>query len=73
MRKLPTHTTSHILTAFPTCRSTGFNRDPTDAAQVPPSVLKKTLGDPQIEHDDHHHGRERRNSSATHQETYRGI
>jgi hypothetical protein len=49
------------------------NRDPTDASQVPPSVLRQHVGEPTLEHNDHHHGRERRNSSATHQETYRGM
>ncbi|KAH8911927.1 hypothetical protein BR93DRAFT_33822 [Coniochaeta sp. PMI_546] len=49
------------------------HRDPTDAAQVPPSVLRQTIGDPVVEHDDHHHGRDRRNSSATHQERYSGV
>ncbi|KAB5572594.1 hypothetical protein GE09DRAFT_677945 [Coniochaeta sp. 2T2.1] len=49
------------------------HKDPTDAAQVPPSVLARHIGEPEIAHDDHHHGRDRRNSSATHQETYRGV
>jgi hypothetical protein len=49
------------------------NKDPRDAAQVPPSVLQQTIGAPVIAHDDHHHGRERRNSTATHQEAHRGI
>ncbi|KAK3378608.1 hypothetical protein B0H63DRAFT_252398 [Podospora didyma] len=49
------------------------HKDPTDAAQVPPSVLKRTIGEPLIEHDDHHHQRERRNSTATHQESFSGI
>ncbi|KAK1783409.1 hypothetical protein QBC45DRAFT_316005 [Copromyces sp. CBS 386.78] len=48
-------------------------RDPTDAAQVPPSVLRKSIGEPVIEHEDHGHHRERRNSLKTHQETYSGI
>lgn len=47
--------------------------DPTDAAQVPPSVLRKYVEGPVIEHDDHHHHRERRNSIKTHQETFRGV
>ncbi|KAJ4419781.1 hypothetical protein N0V85_000853 [Neurospora sp. IMI 360204] len=49
------------------------HKDPTDAAQVPPSVLRKNVGEPIIEHDDHGHHRERRNSIKTHQETYSGI
>ncbi|KAK3498994.1 uncharacterized protein B0T23DRAFT_449892 [Neurospora hispaniola] len=49
------------------------HKDPTDAAQVPPSVLRKSIGEPVIEHDDHGHHRERRNSIKTHQETYSGI
>jgi len=48
-------------------------RDPTDASQVPPSVLRQHLGDPSLEHTDMHHGRERRNSIKTHQENFRGI
>ncbi|KAL2171303.1 hypothetical protein VTG60DRAFT_3190 [Thermothelomyces hinnuleus] len=48
-------------------------RDPTDAAQVPPSVLRKHLGEPSIEHEDVTNHRERRNSIKTHQETFRGI
>ncbi|KAK4179309.1 hypothetical protein QBC36DRAFT_78777 [Triangularia setosa] len=53
--------------------TTTTSRDPTDAAQVPPSVLRKHLGDPVVEHDDHHHHRERRNSVKTHQEAFSGI
>ena len=49
------------------------HKDPTDAAQVPPSVLANTIGAPTITHDDHNHGRDRRNSTATHQETHPGI
>ncbi|KAL2196583.1 hypothetical protein P885DRAFT_37896 [Corynascus similis CBS 632.67] len=49
------------------------HRDPTDAAQVPPSVLQKHVGGPSIEHEDTTHHRERRNSIKTHQETFRGI
>ena len=52
---------------------TGTGRDPTDAAQVPPSVLRKHIGEPSIEHGDHGHHRERRNSTKTHQEAFRGI
>ncbi|KAK3941268.1 hypothetical protein QBC46DRAFT_106849 [Diplogelasinospora grovesii] len=51
----------------------GLNRDPTDASQVPPSVLRQHIGEPTIAHDDHGHHRERRNSVKTHQETFRGI
>ncbi|KAK0745411.1 hypothetical protein B0T21DRAFT_408430 [Apiosordaria backusii] len=53
--------------------NTAISRDPTDAAQVPPSVLRKHLGDPVVEHDDHHHHRERRNSVKSHQEAFSGI
>lgn len=48
-------------------------RDPLDAAQVPPSVMHKHLGEPTVEHDDLEHGRMRRNSRATAQENFRGI
>ncbi|KAI1344874.1 hypothetical protein F5Y15DRAFT_363943 [Xylariaceae sp. FL0016] len=48
-------------------------KDPTDAAQVPPSVLQKHTGGPEIAHGDHSHGRERRNSIKTAQETHRGL
>lgn len=37
-------------------------KDPTDASQVPPSVLQKHVGPPTIEHDDATHDRERRHS-----------
>lgn len=53
--------------------SSAYHRDPTDAAQVPPSVLQKHLGAPLLEHEDHTHHRERRNSIKTHQETFSGI
>jgi hypothetical protein len=56
-----------------TYQSDATSRDPTDAAQVPPSVLRRHLGDPSIEHDDTTHHRERRNSVKTDQETFRGI
>jgi len=49
------------------------NRDPTDAAQVPPSVLARHVGEPSIEHDDHLHDRARRNSKVSHQEAHSGI
>ncbi|KAF2965344.1 hypothetical protein GQX73_g8226 [Xylaria multiplex] len=53
--------------------STAVNKDPTDAAQVPPSVLQKAIGKPAVEHDDEHHGRERRHSLKTSQGTHRGL
>ncbi|KAK0719503.1 hypothetical protein B0H67DRAFT_154419 [Lasiosphaeris hirsuta] len=49
------------------------HKDPTDAAQVPPSVLQQHIGAPVIGHEDYAHNRERRNSTQTHQETYRGM
>ncbi|KAK4463444.1 hypothetical protein QBC42DRAFT_198961 [Cladorrhinum samala] len=49
------------------------SRDPHDAAQVPPSVMRKVVGEPIVEHDDHHHHRERRNSVKSHQERFSGI
>ncbi|KAL1840438.1 hypothetical protein VTJ49DRAFT_476 [Mycothermus thermophilus] len=48
-------------------------RDPTDAAQVPPSVLRKHVGEPIVEHDDVHHHRARRNSVKSHQEAFSGV
>ncbi|KAL1876581.1 hypothetical protein VTK73DRAFT_9245 [Phialemonium thermophilum] len=48
-------------------------RDPTDAAQVPPSVMRQYKGDPTIEHDDHTHDRARRNSTVSHQDAFRGV
>ncbi|ODA80275.1 hypothetical protein RJ55_03233 [Drechmeria coniospora] len=48
------------------------NKDPTDAAQVPPSVLRKHVGDVQIQHDDAEHEREERHS-ISHQEQHRGL
>ncbi|KAK4149956.1 hypothetical protein C8A00DRAFT_37445 [Chaetomidium leptoderma] len=53
--------------------NTSTYRDPTDAAQVPPSVLQRHVGGPMIEHDDVGHHRERRNSIKTHQESFSGI
>ncbi|KAI1308462.1 hypothetical protein F5Y03DRAFT_89058 [Xylaria venustula] len=50
-----------------------LHKDPTDAAQVPPSTLQNAIGAPTIEHGDAHHGRERRHSLKTTQETHRGI
>lgn len=49
------------------------HKDPTDAAQVPPSVLREHVGDPIIEHGDHTHAREARHQSVSHQEAHRGI
>ncbi|KAF4343308.1 period circadian [Fusarium beomiforme] len=46
-------------------------RDPTDAAQVPPSVLQKYVPS-EIAHDDPHSDHARRHSS-THQETHKGL
>ncbi|KLU93112.1 hypothetical protein MAPG_12051 [Magnaporthiopsis poae ATCC 64411] len=53
--------------------TTMAGRDPLDAAQVPPSVMHKHLGEPTVEHDDLEHDRMRRNSRATAQENFRGI
>ncbi|KAK2020966.1 hypothetical protein LX32DRAFT_632336, partial [Colletotrichum zoysiae] len=53
--------------------TSGVAKDPTDAAQVPPSVLASHIGEPQIAHGDHGHGRARRNSKVSHQETHRGL
>ncbi|KAL2758059.1 hypothetical protein ACRALDRAFT_1061307 [Sodiomyces alcalophilus JCM 7366] len=49
------------------------NRDPLDAAQVPPSVMREYRGEPTIRHDDTSHDRARRNSSVSHQEMHRGL
>ena len=48
------------------------HKDPTDAAQVPPSVLQKHVGGVHVAHDDHSHDRERRHS-VSHQEQHRGL
>ncbi|KAK2736167.1 hypothetical protein FQN55_001766 [Onygenales sp. PD_40] len=40
-------------------------KDPTDSAQVPPSVMSKHIGAPDIAHGDHTHDRERRHSVKT--------
>ncbi|KAH8671304.1 hypothetical protein BX600DRAFT_509986 [Xylariales sp. PMI_506] len=48
-------------------------RDPTDAAQVPPSVMRKHIGDPSIMHGDASHQRDRRNSQASAQDIHRGL
>lgn len=53
--------------------TTAGYRDPTDAAQVPPSVLAQHVGEPVIGHGDTGYDRVRRNSSTSHQETFRGI
>ncbi|TLD25010.1 hypothetical protein PspLS_05576 [Pyricularia sp. CBS 133598] len=52
---------------------THMSKDPTDAAQVPPSVMRKTLGDPVVEHDDHLHARDDRHRRASAQEDFRGV
>ncbi|CAK7272358.1 hypothetical protein SEPCBS119000_005080 [Sporothrix epigloea] len=49
------------------------HRDPTDAAQVPPSVLAQHVGEPIVGHGGVANDRIRRNSSTSHQETFRGI
>ncbi|POR33062.1 Uncharacterized protein TPAR_06740 [Tolypocladium paradoxum] len=48
------------------------HRDPTDAAQVPPSVLQKHVGEVMVQHDDATHDRERRHS-VSRQEQHRGL
>ncbi|KAH7149462.1 hypothetical protein B0J13DRAFT_306452 [Dactylonectria estremocensis] len=48
------------------------HKDPTDAAQVPPSVLQQHIGAPTIAHDDHSHDRARRHS-VSHQDDHRGL
>ncbi|ROV96489.1 hypothetical protein VSDG_05441 [Cytospora chrysosperma] len=53
--------------------SSSTHKDPTDAAQVPPSVMREAVGDPLIEHEDGSHGREGRHQSISHQEAHRGI
>lgn len=60
------------LTCY-TRNSTGAAKDPTDAAQVPPSVLAKHIGEPQIAHDDDGHNRARRNSKVSAQDLHRGL
>ncbi|KAI0601345.1 hypothetical protein F4775DRAFT_589563 [Biscogniauxia sp. FL1348] len=49
------------------------HKDPTDAAQVPPSTLREHIGEPLVEHGDHSHHREHRNSLKTAQEAHRGL
>ncbi|TGJ81460.1 hypothetical protein E0Z10_g7301 [Xylaria hypoxylon] len=53
--------------------SSTIHKDPTDAAQVPPSTMQAAIGRPSVEHGDQHHGRERRHSLKTSQETHRGL
>lgn len=54
-------------------RATGVERrDPTDATQVPPSVMQQHVGAPTIEHNDATHDRDRRHS-VSHQEQHRGL
>jgi len=48
------------------------HKDPTDAAQVPPSVLQKHIGHPVVEHGDEGHDRTKRHS-ISHQEQHRGL
>ncbi|PHH77898.1 hypothetical protein CDD82_3304 [Ophiocordyceps australis] len=52
--------------------ATRKHKDPTDAAQVPPSVLQKHVGDVELQHDDHTHQRAKRHS-ISHQEQHRGL
>ncbi|KAK2054084.1 hypothetical protein LY76DRAFT_492594, partial [Colletotrichum caudatum] len=68
-------TYAHRFPRNPNLRDTtsGVAKDPTDAAQVPPSVLASHIGEPQIAHGDHGHGRARRNSKVSHQDTHRGL
>jgi hypothetical protein len=49
------------------------HKDPTDAAQVPPSVMQEAIGKPELAHDDIHHNRERRHSLKTSQEVHHGL
>jgi len=49
------------------------HKDPTDAAQVPPSVLAQTKGAPVVEHDDTRNSRERRHGSVSHQAHGHGL
>jgi hypothetical protein len=54
-------------------RHSNLHKDPTDAAQVPPSTMRQHVGDPILAHDDHSHQRERRHSLKTAQETHHGM
>ncbi|KAH8170567.1 collagen triple helix repeat (20 copies) domain-containing protein [Sarocladium implicatum] len=57
---------------FTQSNNTLQGKDPTDAAQVPPSVLRKSIGDPEIAHKDAQHARDARHS-VSHQEEHRGL
>lgn len=59
-----------LTMATRTGNSSVAHKDPTDAAQVPPSVLREHVGDPDIVHDDHTHGRDERHKSVSHQEAH---
>lgn len=59
-----------LTIATRTGNSSVAHKDPTDAAQVPPSVLREHVGDPDIVHDDHTHGRDERHKSVSHQEAH---
>ncbi|KPM37077.1 hypothetical protein AK830_g9505 [Neonectria ditissima] len=48
------------------------HKDPTDAAQVPPSVMQQHIGAPTVAHDKHDHEHARRHS-VSHQEQHRGL
>ena len=55
---------------YRTGNSSLAHKDPTDAAQVPPSVLREHVGDPDIVHNDPHHGHDQRHGSVSHQEAH---
>lgn len=46
------------------------SKDPLDAAHVPPSVLRQSLGDPVIAHDNPEHDHQGRHASMSHQEAH---
>ncbi|KAM5355091.1 hypothetical protein ACJ41O_001737 [Fusarium nematophilum] len=48
-------------------------RDPTNAAHVPPSALKKQVGEPSIEHDYPQDSSTGRHSSVSHQEAHYNL
>ncbi|PGH13443.1 hypothetical protein AJ80_06312 [Polytolypa hystricis UAMH7299] len=48
---------------YGTTTTTTTKKDPSDAAQVPPSVMAKAIGLPLVEHDDPTHDRARRHSA----------
>jgi hypothetical protein len=51
--------------------SSGTNsKDPTDAAHVPPSVLRESIGEPVITHDNPEHNYQGRHGSLSHQEAH---